>query len=91
MLPLLVKTYALKQSFDYIFIKIRESTYLKIIIEIATTVYANSTPIDNMLTKAARSNNAAKKLVNNAALNVPITGVLKRSEIIPKSRNINPS
>lgn len=59
--------------------------------EIATTVYAKRTPIESMLTRAARSNNAAKKLVSNAALNVPITGVLNRGEMVPNPRKINPS
>lgn len=61
------------------------------IMDIATTVYAKSTPIDNILTKAARSKRAENKLVSNAAQRVPVTGVLNRLEITPNSRNINPS
>lgn len=44
-------------------------------IEMATTVYASRTPIDSMLTRAARSNKAANVLVKAAALSVPMTGV----------------
>lgn len=60
-------------------------------IEIATTVYASRTPIDNMLTRAARSNKAANVLVKAAAHSVPMTGVWKRGEMMPNLRNINPS
>lgn len=61
------------------------------IMEMATTVYASSTPIDSMLTSAARSNRAANELVRMAAHSVPMTGVRKRLEMIPNSRKINPS
>jgi hypothetical protein len=66
-------------------------THLNIIIDIATTVYANNTPILNIFTSAARSNNPAKQLVKTAALKVPITGVLNLFEMTPNSLNKSPS
>lgn len=66
-------------------------THLKIMIDIATTVYASRTPIESMLTSAARSNKAENVLVKAAAQSVPMTGVWKRGDMIPNFRNINPS
>lgn len=72
-------------------IAISRPTDLKMMMEIATTVYANSTPIDSMLTKACRSNRAENRLVRRDAHSVPVTGVWKRREITPNSWNIRPS
>lgn len=60
-------------------------------IDMATTVYAKRTPIDNMLTRAERSNRAAKNAVRMAAQSVAITGVLKRCEMNENSWKIRPS